>query len=96
MRTIENSENLFEIIFHLGDDSHLCIKRHPLDCSCIIPSLQRQLTNLKFSKILKLELSSFFVAHLLATWVVEIEGHSLHPGIVSIARIIHITPGHDT
>ena len=96
MRIIENSEHLFEIESHLGDDNHLCIKRHPLDCSCIIPSLKRQLTNLKvFKNIKKKELSRFFVAHLLATWVVEIEGHSLHPGVVSIARIIHITPDND-
>ena len=44
-----------------------------------------------FQKYKKRKCQFFFGAHLLATRVVEIEGHSLHPGIVSIARIINIT-----
>ena len=28
--------------------------------------------------------------HLLPAWVVEVEGHSLHPGVVGVARVVHI------
>ena len=32
--------------------------------------------------------------HLLATGVMEVEGHGLHPGVVSVPRVVHITPEH--
>ena len=72
-----------------GVQSDPGVELHPTYGCSIISCSERELTNL-VKETITMTMTKVYDSHLVSSIIMIVHHHSLHPGVVSVARIINI------